>query len=342
MTVTLGNLHQLKKQALEEFETLALEDWRIKYIGRKGSVPLLLRDVKNLPEEDRKNFGKSANTLRKELEGLYEQKKKKIALDKVDQSLDIGHWDLGFAPQGHLHPLTLTIRRLQDIMTAMGFTVVEGPEVEEEYYDFDALNVSLEHPARSETDSFFVNPRKPRGQGLVLRSSTSAVQVRTVVEQGLKPPFMITSPGRVFRNEKVDATHESTFHQVEALMVGENITVADYKGVTETLFSTFFGREAKIRLRPGYFPFVEPGFEVDMTCPFCNDGCRVCKYTRWLEMGGAGMVHPNVLKNMNIDAEKFQGFAFGYGIDRFAMLWHGIDDIRLFWSGDIRFLKQFS
>lgn len=341
MTAALGELAKLKRKALEELEALSLENWRIKYIGRKGAVPLFLRGVKDLPEADRRQIGQEANELRKELEELYQQKHKQVQGQHSPDLFQIPDSKFQLPPQGHLHPLTLAIRRVQDIMTAMGFMVVEGPEVEEEYYDFDALNVPLEHPARSEADSFFVSPRRPRGQGLVLRSSTSAVQVRTVVEQGLKPPFMITSPGRVFRNEKVDATHESTFHQVEALMVGENVTVADYKGVTETLFSAFFGRKAKIRLRPGFFPFVEPGFEVDMTCPFCNDGCRVCKHTRWLEMGGAGMVHPNVLKNMNIDSKKFQGFAFGYGLDRFAMLWHGIDDIRLFWSGDIRFLKQF-
>jgi phenylalanyl-tRNA synthetase alpha chain len=243
---------------------------------------------------------------------------------------------------GHLHPLTQTLRRVQEIMSAMGFVIVEGPEVEEERYDFDALNIPLDHPARAEADSFYVHPRRRGGDGLVLRTSTSAVQVRAVIENDLVPPFKIASPGRVFRKEKPDPTHESIFYQLEALTVANNITIADYRGVTETLFSTFFGRQTRIRLRPGYFPFVEPGFEVDMTCVFCEDGCRVCKHTGWVEMGGAGMVHPNVLKNMNIDPRKFQGFAFGYGLDRLTMLWHNIEDIRLFWSGDIRFLRQFS
>ena len=166
--------------------------------------------------------------------------------------------------------------------------------------------------------------------------------MRTVIEQKLTPPFRIASPGRVFRNEKPDATHESMFHQIEALVVGEDVTVANYIHITKTLFSEFFGSDVNIRLRPGYFPFVEPGFEVDMTCVFCENGCSICKGTKWLEMGGAGMVHPNVLKNMNIDPEKYQGFAWGYGLDRFTLLEHSIPDIRLLWSGEIRFLKQFS
>ena len=202
--------------------------------------------------------------------------------------------------------------------------------------------MGVEHKERAETDAFYVSPRHPQGQGLVLRTSTSAVQVRSVLADNLIPPFKITSPGRVFRNEKPDPTHESSFHQIEALMVGQRVTIADYRAVTETLFSTFFNRPVTIRLRPGYFPFVEPGFEVDMSCVFCQGGCRICQQSGWLEMGGAGMVHPNVLQNMNIDAQKFQGFAFGYGIDRLVMLQHNIPDIRLFWSGDLRFLRQFS
>lgn len=346
MTATLGELQQLKKQALDELQTLPLENWRVKYIGRKGAVPLLLRNVKDLPEKKRKEIGKAANEIRKQLESLYEEKKRELGkrnneLGKKEAKSVIHDSSFIVQQKGHLHPLSLAIHRIQEIMSAMGFRTVEGPELEQEYYDFDALNIPFEHPARAETDSFYIAPRQKRGDGRVLRTSTSAVQVRSVIENHLVPPFKIASPGRVFRNEKPDATHESTFHQIEALAVSENMTVADYKGVTEMLFSTYFGRKAEIRLRPGFFPFVEPGFEVDMSCPFCNDGCRICKYTRWIEMGGAGMVHPNVLKNMNIDPDKFQGFAFGYGIDRFAMLWHGIDDIRLFWSGDIRFLRQF-
>lgn len=347
MTVTAAEISQLKKKALRALAEAAsaaqLENWRIVYIGRKGSVPKLLREVKDLSVEDRKKIGKEANDLRQELEELYEQKQtfpkppiSPLSRGEKNSSLEKGR--LGGVSAGHMHPITMTIRRIQDILASLEFFIVEGPEVEEARFNFDQLNIPLEHPARAESDTFYLKNQAD----LILRTQTSPVQLRAVLENNLIPPFKIASPGRVFRNEKPDATHESTFHQIEALVVGDDIAVADYRGTTETLFSTFFGRPVKIRLRPGYFPFVEPGFEVDMTCPFCNDGCRVCKFTQWIEMGGAGMVHPNVLKNMNIDSKKFQGFAFGYGIDRLAMLWHSIDDIRLFWSGDIRFLKQFS
>lgn len=332
MTATLGDLIQLKQKAFEDLQNLPLEDWRIKYIGRKGAVPLLLRDVKDLPESDRKNIGQAANELRRELEKLYKQKKQEFKPD-----LKIENWDLKIAPSGHLHPLTTTIRRIQDILAALGFFIAEGPEVEEEKYNFDLLNIPLEHTARGIMDTFHIASEEK----LVLRTHTSPVQLRAVLENNLTPPFRVASPGRVFRAERTDATHESTFYQFEGLVVGEEVTIADFKGLIETFYSSFFSRQVKIRLRPSYFPFVEPGFEVDITCPFCNDGCRVCKYTRWLEIMGAGMVHPSVLQNMNVDAGKYQGYAFGGAVDRLAMLWHGIDDIRLLWSGDIRFLKQF-
>ncbi|MCH8748628.1 phenylalanine--tRNA ligase subunit alpha [Patescibacteria group bacterium] len=333
---------QLKQQATEQLKKITtpeeLEQWRVNFLGRKGQVPRLLRTVKDQPAEQRAAFGQHGNKLRQELEGLLTAHQKKVGTRAMSQPQP----KVNQAGLGHLHPLTLTRRRLQNIMAALGFLIIEGPEVEEEKYDFDALNIPFEHPARAETDTFYLAPRSPRGDGRVLRTSTSAVQVRAVIENDLVPPFQIASPGRVFRNEKPDPTHESTFYQLEALMVGPSVTVADYRSITEALFSTFFGKVASIRLRPGYFPFVEPGFEIDMSCPFCQSGCRLCKQTTWIEMGGAGMVHPNVLSNMNVDPEKYQGFAFGYGIDRFTMLQHGIDDIRLFWSGDIRFLKQFA
>lgn len=352
MTKTPAELQQLKREAQtslsEAVSAEALEAWRVKYVGRKGAVPLLLREVKKLPLTERKAIGQAANQLRRELEELYEHKKTVVVKTPSASPLSGGRSTLldkgraggGFV--GHLHPITLTIRRVQDILTALGFEIVSGPEVEQEYYDFDALNIPFQHPARAETDSFYLEPRRPQGQGLVLRSSTSAVQVRLVIEKHLIPPFNIASPGRVFRNEKVDATHESTFHQFEGLAVGKSVTLADLKSVIEAFYSTFFNQKVSIRLRPGYFPFVEPGLEVDMSCPFCEKGCRICKYSRWIEIMGAGMVHPNVLRNMNVDPAKYQGYAFGGAIDRLAMLQYGIDDIRLFWSGDIRFLKQFS
>lgn len=353
MTKTPAELLKLKSEAQASLSEVtsadALEAWRVKYIGRKGAVPLLLREVKKLPLAERKAIGQAANALRRELEDLYTEKKQTIQHKPIaKKDLGIGHWSLGFAPLGHFHPITLTIRRIQDIVAAMGFFIVEGPEVEEAQYNFDLLNIPLEHAARAETDTFYIQDH-PK---LVLRTQTSPVQLRAVLENNLTPPFKVVSPGRVFRAERTDATHESTFYQFEGLEVGESITLADFKGVIEAFYSTFFGRDVKIRLRPSYFPFVEPGFEVDVSCVFCQGpaprsspsevGCRICKYTRWIEIMGAGMVHPNVLRNMNVDPAKYQGYAFGGAIDRLAMLQYGIDDIRLFWSGDIRFLKQFS
>jgi phenylalanyl-tRNA synthetase alpha chain len=219
----------------------------------------------------------------------------------------------------------------------MGFQLAEGPLVEEARFNFDMLNIPLEHPARAETDTFYLE------NGHILRTHTSPVQVRTVLENNLTPPFKIFSPGRTFRSEKTDATHESTFHQFEGLAVGDNITIAGFKGDIEQIFARFFGQNISVRLRTSYFPFVEPGFEVDISCVFCQaKGCRVCKHSGWIEVMGAGMVHPNVLRNMNINPEKYQGYAFGGAIDRLTMLRHGINDIRLFWSGDIDFLRQFS
>ena len=340
MTNQLNDIKELEQQAKESLERVQtaqdLEQWRVAYIGRKGAVPRLLRTVKDASPEDRKRVGQEANALRQELEAMYEQKRQAMpqqAWDEREVSVT------GVAP-AHLHPITLTIRRVHHILAAMGFTIVEGPEVEEAKYNFDLLNIPLEHSARGEMDTFHIADSDP---SLVLRTHTSPVQLRAVLERGLTPPFRIASPGRVFRSERTDATHETTFHQFEGLVIGKNITIADFKGTIETFYSTFFGEEATVRLRPSYFPFVEPGFEVDVSCVFCGgSGCRVCKHTGWIEIMGAGMVHPNVLRNMNSNPDAFQGYAFGGAIDRLAMLRHGINDIRLFWSGDIRFLKQFS
>ncbi len=245
---------------------------------------------------------------------------------------------------GHLHPLTLTLNRIHEIFAALGFIIADGPEVEEAKYNFDALNTPLDHPARSASDTFMIDPASVNGEkDLVLRTQTSPMQIRSVEAMHLKPPLYVIAPGRVFRREKVDATHESTFYQFEGLGISETTSIADFKAIIAEFFSVFFQKDVTVRLRPSYFPFVEPGFEVDMSCVFCGgSGCRVCKHTGWIEVMGAGMVHPNVLKNMNIDSEKYQGFAFGGAIDRLTMIRHGITDIRTFWSGDIRFLKQFS
>lgn len=351
----IGEIRADALLALESIVNVAeLEQWRIRYIGRKGVVPLLLRGIKDVPVEDRKTSGSLANDLRGELEDSYAACKAQLKnkqRESRDDTRAHAHEFVALADSpGHLHPITLAIRRIQSIFSAMGFSLVEGPEVEETKYDFDYLNIPPEHPARAEGDTFYIiepgikNRESRNGQSsLVLRTSTSAVQVRAVLEHHLVPPLKIFSPGRVFRNEKSDPSHESTFHQTEGLSIGQEVTISDFKATIRQFASAFFGKDVSMRLRPGYFPFVEPGFEVDMQCAFCNGaGCRVCKHTGWLEMCGAGMVHPNVLANMDIDPATYQGFAFGFGIERLVMLRHGIDDIRLFWSGDIRFLKQFS
>lgn len=346
MTKTIGELSQLKREAKGSLADTAtpdmLEAWRVKYLGRKGAVPLLLREVRTLPLKDRKAIGQAANQLRHELEELYKQKKHVIA--KPGTSPYEGEVDpersrrTGEVSPGHLHPITVALRRSYEIFAAMGFLIVEGPDVEEIRYNFDDLNIPFEHPARAETDTFYIRDHP----NLVLRTHVSPLQIRGVLENHLVPPFRMAYFGSSFRSEKEDATHGSLFQQYEFMVVDTEISLADLKGIVQTYYSTFFGREVAIRFRPSYFPFVEPGLEIDMSCVFCNDGCRVCSHTQWLEMAGAGMVHPNVLRNINVDSKKFQGIALGGGLDRLVMLQHAIPDIRLMYSGDIRFLKQFS
>lgn len=343
MEQLLENLGAKAREDLAQVaDTHALEAWRVLYIGRSGKVPELLRGIKDLPSEEKRIIGSGANVLRRELEELYEEKLHAVGGGKPAETMSASSIESAGAP-GHLHPLTLTIARVHEIFAAMGFVIADGPEVEEGKYNFDALNIPFDHPARGEGDTFMVDPISVGGQeDLVLRTQTSPMQLRSVETLQLHPPFYMIAPGRVFRKEKVDATHESTFYQFEGLGVSENMTIADFKAIIAEFFSVFFQKQVSVRLRASYFPFVEPGFEVDMSCPFCESGCRVCKQTKWIEVMGAGMVHPNVLTNMNIDPERYQGFAFGGAIDRLTMIQYGITDIRLFWSGDIRFLKQFS
>lgn len=320
----------------------ALEAWRVAYIGRSGAVSELLRGIKDLSDADKRIVGKNGNALRRELEEKYAEKLHVI--EKVSSSSNLQPTTYSLQPSaGHVHPLTLSLNRVHEIFSALGFIIADGPEVEEVKFNFDLLNTPADHPARGAGDTFMVDPLSVNSAiDLVLRTQTSPMQIRSVESLHLHPPFSIIAPGRVFRKEKVDATHESTFYQFEGLSVSETTSIADFKSVTETFFSAFFNADVVTRLRPSYFPFVEPGFEVDMSCPFCKNGCRVCKNTTWIEVMGAGMVHPNVLKNMNIDPEKYQGYAFGGAIDRLTMIQYGINDIRLLWSGDIRFLRQFS
>lgn len=338
MTVPSADLASLKNEALRRLAAVAdltaLEAWRVTYLGRKGSVSTVLRGLKDLPVAERKLQGQPANQLRQELEQAFAERRQKLA-PTAAATIDVTV--PGRPPDiGHLHPLSQAIRRITDIFVSMGFLVVEGPLVEEVRYNFDLLNIPLHHPSRSEVDTFYLT------NGQILRTQTSPMQIRAVLENNLTPPFRILAPGMVFRAERTDASHETTFHQFEGLLVAEHISVANFRAIIESFFTSFFGQAVALRLRPAYFPFVEPGMEVDISCVLCGQaGCRVCKYTGWLEVMGAGSVHPQVLMNMNIDPVSWQGFAFGGAVDRLAMLKHRIDDIRLFWSGDLRFLQQF-
>ena len=342
--LTVDNLQKIESEALAALEGAtsvdALEQWRVTYIGRKGQLPQLLRQLKELAEDDRRVIGPQANALRQQLEGAYDDKEQ--ALSAKDVFSERAAKVTGRAPlppgPGHKHLISEAMRRLYQIFAAMGFEIVVGPEVEEEKYNFDYLNIDFEHPARAESDTFYLK----NIEETVLRTHVSNLQVRAVVEHDLTPPFKFMYYGRCFRAEKPDPSHESTFHQFEYMMVDEQASLADIKGIAKTAYSTFFGREVDIRFRPAYFPFVEPGFEVDISCVFCGGkGCRVCKQSGWIELAGAGSVHPNVLRNMNVDPDTYQGIAMGSAVDRLVMLQNGINDIRELWSGDIRFLKQF-
>ena len=298
--------------------------------------------MRQLPKEARGDVGRHLNGV------LARARTLDVVVSELIQDIELAlersstSYDTTLAPprveRGSLHPITQVARELEDLFTSMGWLVLDGPEVETEFNNFDALNIATDHPARDTMDTFWI--ATPPGTGrLVMRTHTSPVQVRAM--QRLKPPFRAIVPGKVFRNEAVDASHEHTFHQMEGLVVGENISVGHLIGAMKTLLRGIFGRDIEIRLRPGYFPFVEPGFELDARCPFCEGGCKVCKRSTWIELLPCGMVHPNVLKAGGIDAERWTGFAFGLGLSRLVMLRYGIDDVRNLLGGDLRFLEQF-
>ncbi len=336
---------QLKNTALRKIEAAPLEVAEVdlafkKYLGRKGALTLALRKIKDLSEEERKEMGVFLNSVKKEIEEAT-QIKKDLILKKEGEKKERGKIDITRPAKkykkGLVHPLTKIGWEIEDIFSSLGFSVAEGPQVETEYYNFEALNIPREHPARDLWDTFWI---KPRSLGLLLRTHTSPVQARYMEKN--KPPLRIISPGRVFRYEATDASHHFQFNQVEGLMVGEDISVANFRAVIASFFSAFFESDVKLRLRPGFFPFVEPGFEVDINCVNCSgSGCPTCSKTGWLEMSGAGMVHPSVFRAVGYDPDKVSGFAFGIGLDRLALMKYKIDDVRLFQEGDIRFLRQF-
>lgn len=336
-----------------------IERLRVQYLGRKGALTSILRSLKDLPAEKRKRVGEEANRLRTEIEQMLEERAEDLKKTYHESVLDKEWIDVTRpgvrSPKGHLHPITKILREITDIFSRMGFAVVEGPEVETEYYNFDALNIPAEHPARDMWDTFWLkrdtNTRTHTNDTnkLLLRTHTSPVQIRYMEKHN--PPIRIIVPGRAYRYEATDASHDIQFYQLEGLMVDKNVSIANFKAVIQHFFSQLFKKEVGVRLRPSYFPFVEPGFEVDISCIQCSQlstpnsqlptRCSVCKNSRWLELAGAGMVHPNVFKAVGYNPRDVQGFAFGMGVDRLAMMKYKIPDIRLFRSADIRFLKQF-
>ena len=334
-------------------DAAALAELDTRLFGSKGEVLDLVRTVTTLPKEERPVFGKAANAVKQEVEAALAARREQFAQRAMQKDLDTSDFDPTEPgpkrPRGALHPITIVQNELVDLFTSLGFQWQDGPEVESEYFNFDALNIPSDHPARESQDTFWLAEHAGLGKNL-LRTHTSPVQVRTLqraLRAGFNPPLKVIVPGRCFRSETVDKSHEHTFYQMEGLVVdrvhGEHgISTANLIHTMKTCLRVILERDVQVRLRPGFFPFVEPGFELDVNCPFCKgQGCSVCKQSGWIEVLPCGMVHPNVLRNVNIDSELYQGFAFGLGPDRLTMLRYGVNDLRLFYENDLRFLKQF-
>jgi len=337
-----SRLEELRRSTLAAFASAGsleeLEKVRVEALGRKGALAQISKEFGRIAAEERAHLGKLLNSVKQDLESEYESKKRRFEQAELAERL-AGEWiDVtlpapGTRP-GSLHPVTQLQNEIEDLFTSLGFAVLYGPEVESEQHNFDALNIPATHPARDMQDTFWLS------NGQLLRTHTSPVQVRGM--RAFKPPLRMIAPGRVFRNEEVDASHEHTFYQVEGMMVDRDVSVANLIYFMKTLLSGIFGREVTVRLRPGYFPFVEPGFELDIRCLICDGaGCPVCKHSGWVELCPCGLVHPKVLRMSDIDPEEWGGFAFGLGLTRLAMMRYGIDDIRLLQGGDLRFLTQF-
>lgn len=338
------NLAKLREQFVDDLRTVSTADdltgLRDKYLGRKsGLIAAAKKRIGSISPAERAEFGRQVNEINAEVEAEIGRLNEEFAAQAASGALERERIDItlpGTSPrQGHLHPITLVRQKIEDVFVAMGYTVEDGPEIETSFYNFDALNIPPGHPARDSADTFYVS------EDLALRSQTSTVQIHTMQRQ--KPPLRVIAPGRVFRRDTPDPTHNPMFFQVEGLNVDRHITLADLKGTLQKFVEMMFGANVRTRFRPSYFPFTEPSAEVDFSCYVCGGtGCRICKGSGWIELGGSGMVHPNVLEKVGIDPEEFSGFAFGLGIDRMAGLMYDIDDIRLLFENDIRFLEQFA
>ncbi len=314
-----------------------LESLRVDYLGKKGQLTDILKSLADLPAEERPKVGQLVNQAKRALATQIEEKMELLKEKQLEQKLQAETIDVTLpgrnSQSGSLHPVTQVKQRINAYFTRMGFDIVEGPEIESEFYNFEALNIPDYHPARAMHDTFYF------GDGHLLRTHTSPVQIRTMEKR--KPPFRLIAPGRVYRCDS-DLTHTPMFHQVEGLLIDKEATLASLKGLLQDFFAYFFGRELALRFRASYFPFTEPSAEVDIECTQCHGkGCRSCKFTGWLEVMGCGMVHPNVLKSVNISPDEYQGWAFGIGMDRLAMLYYGVDDLRMMFENDLNFLKQF-
>ncbi len=340
----LGQLDELRTRALAELESIAtsseLDEWDTRYLGRnRGELKNLSAVMPKLSKEERPVVGQKINAVKSELEKGLAARRQALKEREMLQTLEQERLDVTLPgralPGGHMHPITRTILEITSIFEKMGFSTVQGVEVETDYYNFQALNIPADHPARDMQDTFWVVP----GQ-LLLRTQTSPMQIRTM--QQTQPPVRVVVPGKVYRNEAIDASHEAMFHQIEGLLVDENCTMADLKGCLERFAHEMFGADRRLRFRGSYFPFTEPSAEVDISCGICGGkGCRTCKYSGWIEVLGSGMVHPRVLREVGYDPKRYRGFAFGMGVERIAMSKYDIGEIRLFSANDLRFLRQF-
>ena len=339
MQTQLNQILEEAKEQLQKAQTPAQTDEiRVKILGKKGQLTEILRGMGKLSPEERKETGQMANKVRNEVEKMLADKFEAVKQAAKEARFKVEKIDVTepgrVPPMGVKHPLTITMEEISRVFMNMGFSIVEGPEVETVFNNFDALNAGPNHPARDMTDTFYIT------DDILLRTQTSPVQVRTLMKQ--KPPIKVISPGRCFRCDTPDATHSPMFHQIEGLVVDEGITMADLKGTLDSFAKQLFGNDTKTKFRPHHFPFTEPSAEMDVSCFKCGGkGCRVCKGSGWIEILGCGMVHPNVLKVGGLDTEKYTGFAFGMGVERAAMLKYGVDDIRLFYENDMRFINQF-
>ena len=339
MKSLLKNIHEMAVNEIKNISDINyLKDLKVKYLGKKGEITKVLKQLNAVSKEERPEIGKVANLVKDSIEKVISEKEKELHDKMLAKKLELEKIDVTFSKprirQGNLHPLTIVKREIEDIFLGMGFEIADGPEIENVYYNFDALNAPKNHPSRDLEDTFYIN------DDVLLRTQTSSVQIRVMKDK--KPPIKMVSIGRVYRSDDVDATHSPMFHQIEGLVVDKNISMGDLKWTLETFIKKFYGEDMKTRFRPHHFPFTEPSAEVDVSCFVCKgEGCRVCKGEGYIEILGAGLVHPNVLKNCGIDPEVYSGFAFGMGLDRMVMLKYNINDLRLLYDNDVRFLSQF-